>query len=398
MTDASNDQKTEIPDAGAVPADTENKSNEIKEVVVCGHKYFIDNIITHTDDYDLFKIHDNLRREFGLKIYKKKSLEKEFLDCLMLLKDKPGIAAIFEFELFSDHVSVVVELGTPVDVMSIPCNLLKRRMRQILTAITSVWNAQLDFADISMKDFVETNGGIRLMHVESTLTNSGNVRETTFAPVAHLLNELVEDNRIKMDPKLYKELQRCISKASETEIAQSKHLLNSELFRDGFRVTITKNTRAMTPDPHNLVLMKKRRNEKEVEEEEPVPIRKLNIDDIPTIPYVAFIGIGVFLSSLFVLAMQLTLKSSLTFTGMALKTSWVFIVACGALLLATFKMVNENDCDSVEYIANLKKWTRILVSFVILIIGGKVLELGIDSSDAFEAVSLGVWLIASFIV
>ena len=123
---------------GVNQAQEENISKQPKEITVCGHHFFIDNILTQTEQFDMFKIHDDLKREFALKIMLQPELKETYINCLKILKNKPCIASIFEYEVKDSLLHIVFELGQPVDVFSIPKNLLKRRMRQILTAAASI--------------------------------------------------------------------------------------------------------------------------------------------------------------------------------------------------------------------------------------------------------------------
>ena len=374
------------------------KKEELKEIQILQHKFLVDNILTTTEEFDMYKIHDDLKREFALKIIKNQNIQKSYINCLNILKNKPCVAAFFEYEIKNSQVHVVFELGQPVDVYTIPKNLIKRRLRQILMAISSISEAGLHFADLNIEDFMDTNGGIRLIHFEHTLTNINKEDETTFEPCTHLLNEIFEGRKNSLDQSLYKDLKKCVDAAKETEIKDIKELINSQFMRDTVKVTFHKSNRAMTPDPHNLVLMKKRRPRREESPQNPVLMKKIKVQDMPPPSYLNFLGIGIFLSIFFVAVMQCSLTSTTTFTGLALKLSWIALSVCISYLIATYRYIKAEDDSAAEYMIKLQKWCRGLVVYILLTVGFRSLEFTLDTTTIGASVTLFVWLIASYLV
>ena len=395
-----NKVENEIPETKGNEKEGEsNKTAEVpKEIQIQSHKFVVDNILTTTDEYDMYKIHDDLRREFALKIIKNQKIQNNYLNCLNILRNKPCVAAFFEYEVKDSMIHVVFELGQPVDVCTIPKNLIKRRIRQILMAIASISEAGLHFADLSIEDFIDTNGGIRLIHFEHTLTNINQEDESTFEPCVHLLNEIFECRKGSLDQDLYRDLKKCVEAAKESEIKEVKELITSQFMRDSVKVQFHKSNRAMTPDPHNLVLMKKRRPSREQSPQNPVLMKKIKIQDMPPPSYINFLGIGIFLSIFFVAVMQCSLTSTTTFTGLALKLSWIALSVCVSYLIATYRFIKAEDESAGEYIIKLQKWCRGLVAYILVTVGFRSLEFSIDTTTIGASVTLTVWLVASFLV
>ena len=392
-----------------------NDSSCIKEIVtICGHKYFIDNILSETDLFTLYKVSDDLHREFCYKRTKYIS-RSEYVNALILLQNKPGIAKIFEYESTGESVNVILELGSPIDPFMIPKNLIKRRMRQILTAVSSISQAQLHFSNLQLSDFVETNGGIRLMHVESTI-NQTTVSEHTFAPITHILKALIEQRRITMDPTMFRDLNRMIQKAGETEVAQINNMLRTELFKDDLKVTINKSStnRSSTPDPHNLRRIQRNpiqiSNSKDLSFQAPTydSPQFSEIEIIPKIPasrasssiskkHILYYASGVALCTSVLITLQIAIGLSMTLTALALKPGLIAVACCAALTVATFTSFDD-DYDIAESVAKLKKWSISLGAYTLFLLFSKYLEVSADQFTAPTACVIVAWMIGALVL
>ena len=376
-----------------------------KTIKINEKEYFIDNILLKTDNFTMYKVSDSLKREFALKKVIKIS-KSEFVNSILLLKGKPCIATVFDYESTPDSVNVIMELGTPIDPMNIPKNLIKRRMRQILTSVASVSSAQLHFSKLTLSDFVETNGGIRLMNFESTLYKEKSVSEKTFAPITHILKELIEGRRITMESSLYRDLTKIIAKAEETDVSQLDHFLNNELFRDNAKVTINRSNRASTPDPHNLRVMRKVKiveQKQETEEVQPASIPeealipKIIPKSRPKKGIVAYFGVGIFLCLTVLITLQSTLGATPTFTALALKLGWIGVAACGALAFATLTAFDDDDYIQ-DTIDKLKTWCIALIGFTLFVIISKVVEIRMDLYSLGIVPVLIAWVIGTLVL
>lgn len=396
-TDAANTENRSIVDNSSIENDDSIAMNVI---FVNGHKYKKESMLQMTSEYTTYSIRDDIRRQFTLKIANV-TKPKDFVLSLNKLKGKSCIASIIEYQILHDQVLVVFEAGKPINIREIPKNLLKRRMKQIITAAASVADEKMDFTNLSLDDFINTNGGFRLIHFESTYKSPLNSSIKTFAPVIPLLKEIFDGKRAELDNDDVNNFQKAIKLTETTEISKMKELLDSEVLRDGFRVVINKGNRSATPDPHNLIPFKRRRRRQVQEEDEydnePVIIKRIEPGDIPSVPYLLFLSIGVLISFSVNLYIKLTLRSSLNFTSLLINVVLVICSVCCAFIGVVFTKLKD-EFPPTQLTSKLKKWCIFLNATVIMTIGCKSLEISYDPITSSAGFILMVWLCSSMII
>ena len=102
---------------------------------ICGEKkYFIDNNLTECSLFTFYKVSDDLHREFCFNKTKYIS-RSEYVNSLILLKNKPGIAKIYNHETTKDSVHVILELGSPIDsFIVISCGSAQTNLLTVLSS------------------------------------------------------------------------------------------------------------------------------------------------------------------------------------------------------------------------------------------------------------------------
>lgn len=401
----------EVADSGGLKSPPRNKykteseeSAESKQIIqVNSHQYIVDEKISEDYICTMYKVHDTNNREFLLRNIRHISIT-EYMNCVALLKGKSCIASYFEYQYQNKSINIVFETGNLVDPLIIPKNLLKRRVRQILTAISSINSSQLHFSQLDIDDFIDTNSGFRFINIESTMTKKSNVSERTFAPASKLINYLIEERRITLDPKLYREIKQMAQKAEQTEVTQLEFLLRSDLFQDSMKVTIGKpNTRSVTPDPHSRVMRSPppgtahRNTENRIKKQENLfIIKNFQPADIPSHSHLIFCIIGVFICLFVTLYLHFTTHSSVSFTFLIIKVIWLGISVCGAFAFAALNQYNNNSNmeNFIETMRTLKKWFSLLNIYLAFVVVARMFEF--NQFDVTEIILLFVPLTLFF--
>ncbi|EAY18988.1 hypothetical protein TVAG_246660 [Trichomonas vaginalis G3] len=378
----------------------DDNSLPINAILVNGHKYRKEILLQFSDDYSTYRVRDDIRREFTLKVFNHPE-SKEFIETMKKLRGKQCVASIVEYEILQDKILIIFESGKPIKTQDIQKNLIKRRLRQVITAAGSIAEANLNFSNLHLNDFIDTNGGFRLIHFESTYQTPPDPSITTFAPLVPILTEILEGKKADLDSEDISSIQKSITLAGKTEIQNLKQLLNSDTMRDGFRVVINKGNRSATPDPHNLVPFKRRRHRQVIldyeDEEEPILIKRIEPGDVPSFTYLIFLSLGVIFSLIESIYIKLTIKLSYSFTYLMARTSLFICAVCGAILALTLKNYSVEN-PPISLTSKLKKWCLFLNGYVIVMIGIKSLEFNYEIITSAGAFVLMVWLLSSFII
>jgi len=363
--------------------------NVIEQEIVGNHGYTVLENIQTTQNFNLKHVKDEIGREFALKTVFFPQPEV-YVDILQRAKSKPGLATFFAFYQQNDCVKVLFELGYPIVPISIPKNLIKRRMRQIMTSVLSLYKIGVCFSPLKISDFYETNGSVRLIHYESCFLNE-QMLPTTFKPAVGLLLSILDPRRSSLDSTSLKNFERLITNASSTKMPEMASFINSELCRDDFLVTISqRSSRSATPDPRslygNVPVKSSFITKSRPDYVQPEPISKYE--------YLQCSGIIIVLFSCIFINVLLP-KRKITWSGIALKTIWIWIAACGAQFFSTINLAKIERKASLK---RLKKWTWGLTFMYLLIVFGKLIEIGSDNVSYFSLFIICIWILLSIIV
>ncbi|EAY16943.1 hypothetical protein TVAG_280590 [Trichomonas vaginalis G3] len=394
--------KFEIYETSKVQLDpeTEEMFSSMEKFEVNNHPYYVEDKISEEYLYAMYNVIDKFKRKFILRIIRHTPIT-EYINCIALLKGKSCIASVYEYQPQNKNIFVVFETGKPVDPMEIPKNLIKRRVRQILTAISSLNSAQLHFAQIEIDDFIDTNGGFRFINIENAIIGKKNASEKTFDPAVKIINALVEPRRITLDPKLYREIHQMGEKASMTEISKLENLLRTDLFQDSVRVNFVsrQNSRSATPDPHTHIIKKqqsqtikpKAKLQRPLHEEPAIML--INPGQLPSYSQLIFCCIGAFICLFITLYIHFSAVSSVSFTNLMLKLVWVGICLCGAFSFAAMKQYgNLNNAEYfIETVSNLRKLFNLLTAYLLFVVGAYAVEF--NSIDVISVTLTAILLI-----
>ncbi|OHT12853.1 hypothetical protein TRFO_17100 [Tritrichomonas foetus] len=240
--------------------------SEHDDIIFKNQKYHIESIEKKDDTSQIFKVVDELDREFTLKKYNFYDNLTDLLSIYNSIKDNKNICYIEDVDISYEkyNMTIIMERSSPIIAAAMNANKRMKSIKNILSAIHSFASIGLNCSSLTIDDFVETTHGVKLMNFENlkiphtqifripTIEQIQQSKDDSTFNLYKLVKILLCNDNTKYSELFNDKKKAIIPKLQSSTISDIPELLTDEFFMEEIKKVVISGSVKVVPSPKKV--------------------------------------------------------------------------------------------------------------------------------------------------